>query len=91
MVQIDGSRAQEKREKDVQPRTTELEEEEDEANSAREKETKSNTDHAYKLVGSRMLIIGTRLQDPAEAEKKNKKHNNSAQGRAGARQSNQTT
>ena len=48
---------------DAQPRTIEPEKE---ANSAREKAIKYNTYHAYQPVGSRAIILGTRLQDPEE-------------------------
>ena len=52
---------------DAHHRTTEPEKE---VYSEREQETESNIDHAYQPVGSRALILGTRLHGPAGEEEK---------------------
>ena len=66
-------------------------EQEGEADASREQETKSNINHAYQLVGSRTIIIGTRLQDPVEEEENAKNRKNSARGRTAKKQSQKTT
>ena len=71
---------------DAQPRTTEQEE----GTPSREKE-KPNIDQAYQPVGTRKITLGTRLQEPDEAEGKRQKNNTSAQGRATRDQSKKTT
>ena len=53
---------------DAQPRTTEQEE----GTPSREKE-KPNIDQAYQPVGTRKITLGTRLQEPDEAEGKRQK------------------
>jgi len=82
-----GAERKRRTKNDAHPRTTEPEEE----YSEREKETKSNTDHSYQLVGRRAIILGTRLQEPSEEEEEKERKNNSPQGRAAKNQSKKTT
>ena len=52
---------------DGKPRTVEQE-----ANPEREQDTEPNPDLAYQPVGSRAIVLGARLQKPAEEEEKKK-------------------